>query len=374
MFVNYAKFLLLQERAEKKAKLEEERQKKEEEKQRREEERLQKLALKEEERRKKEEESLQREEERKKKQEEAERLKKQKEEEKRLKEEERKKKQEEEEKRKKEKEEEKRQKEEEKRKKLEDEERKKKEKEEERLKKLEEKEMEKKKEEEKLAKQAKIFTSFFKKSPSSNTKTTPKRITPIQIGDSARKDVSPSVTSSQEGRSPNAFCPMMFEVKRDMALAPICRRKLSNADVATFDQLVLRKSDSNDMKVDDGVPKNQKLEKDYLKQLKNKGGRKSGRTEMSTDGGDVEIIAHAVIENPKEQGLVKWRYKLLQFHENQRPAYWGTWKRIPNIVKARKPFAHEKVKFCHIYVLLIHITDTKGKLMIPERYLFAVGN
>jgi len=41
-------------------------------------------------------------------------------------------------------------------------------------------------------------------------------------------------------------------------------------------------------------------------------------------------------------GCVQWRMKLLQFHENRRPAYWGTWKKKAKRVTARKPFIKEE--------------------------------
>jgi len=39
----------------------------------------------------------------------------------------------------------------------------------------------------------------------------------------------------------------------------------------------------------------------------------------------------------------KCRWKLLQFDENKRPPYWGTWRKKSLFVKPKKPFACDNV-------------------------------
>jgi len=39
----------------------------------------------------------------------------------------------------------------------------------------------------------------------------------------------------------------------------------------------------------------------------------------------------------------KFRWKLLQFDENKRPPYWGTWRKKSLYVKPKRPFACDKV-------------------------------
>lgn len=39
----------------------------------------------------------------------------------------------------------------------------------------------------------------------------------------------------------------------------------------------------------------------------------------------------------------KYHWKLLQFHENKRPPYCGTWRKKSLYVKPRRPFACDKV-------------------------------
>lgn len=36
-------------------------------------------------------------------------------------------------------------------------------------------------------------------------------------------------------------------------------------------------------------------------------------------------------------------WKLLQFNENKRPPYWGTWRKKSLCIKPRRPFAIDKV-------------------------------
>lgn len=54
------------------------------------------------------------------------------------------------------------------------------------------------------------------------------------------------------------------------------------------------------------------------------------------------------MEGPKPEGVPdRKRYgpmKLLQFHENYRPAYWGTWNKKSSHISPRCPFTQDKVK------------------------------
>ena len=37
--------------------------------------------------------------------------------------------------------------------------------------------------------------------------------------------------------------------------------------------------------------------------------------------------------------------KLLKFHENRRPAYWGTWTKQTNKISGRRPFGRDEDRF-----------------------------
>lgn len=54
------------------------------------------------------------------------------------------------------------------------------------------------------------------------------------------------------------------------------------------------------------------------------------------------------VEGPKPDGVPdRKRYghmKLLQFHANYRPAYWGTWSKKSSHVSPRCPFRQDKVR------------------------------
>jgi len=312
-------------------------------------EREEKLRAKEEERLKKEAEKKQKEEERKKKEEE--RLKKL-EEEKAKKEEERLKREEEKAK----KEEERRKREEEKAKKEEErkqkeEERKQKEakKEEERRKKQEEKELELKKLEAKKAKQAAQFTKFFQKGSPSRKSTTllipeiqkeKENVQNMEISDTNSGCVTPD-SRSLDGTVKHKLTFQPFEVKTGMAVAPIWRRPpLSKDDQTVINSCLETQRDKSELNVS------------YLMEIKRRKGRTSARTEVHYES-DVQIVSE---DNPKESGLIKWKWKLLQFHDNRRPAYWGTWKRISKRVNSRRPFDREEVsiKFAYIQNCPVH--------------------
>ena len=53
---------------------------------------------------------------------------------------------------------------------------------------------------------------------------------------------------------------------------------------------------------------------------------------------DEDAEADKAMEEKPSQKSYK-RAKLFQFHENQRPAYWGTWTKKHHKINGRKPFA-----------------------------------
>lgn len=45
--------------------------------------------------------------------------------------------------------------------------------------------------------------------------------------------------------------------------------------------------------------------------------------------------------------------KLLQFHDNRRPPYWGTWRKKSTAVCPRRPFGQDKVcKIVYVFTIL----------------------
>lgn len=64
------------------------------------------------------------------------------------------------------------------------------------------------------------------------------------------------------------------------------------------------------------------------------------------------------ISNIVNQNVIieKQRPKLLQFSENQRPPYWGTWRKRSNNITPRRPFARDEVSeinCLHIYRMIV---------------------
>ncbi|XP_031848467.1 uncharacterized protein LOC116433931 isoform X2 [Nomia melanderi] len=190
-------------------------------------------------------------------------------------------------------------------------------KEEERRKREEAKEEEKrKKEEEKLEaerkkqKAASNFTSFF-------------------VAKKQEKTVEEESTNKIQNFMP-------FEVKVDMRLAPVCRRSLNEQEKKSLDESYNKENvEKSDL---------------YLSNLRNKKiiPHKSSKTwpfEAKDDiillddenDGSSNIVNQNVIENQ--------RAKLLQFSENRRPPYWGTWRKRSKSINPRKPFSKDEKCF-----------------------------
>ena len=379
-----------QERLEKLRIKEEEKRRKEEERLRKEEEKKRKDEEKEQERLKREEEKRLREEEKKRKDEEKEQERLKREEEKRQRDEEKKRKDEEREQERLKKEEEKRKRDEEKRKK-----------EEERLKRELEKKQAQEKIEEEKQKQANFMSKFLqftptsKKTPNATALGTPNegQNTGVESSSKTKTRTTPEVIDL-ENETPKStlgknllarfnssahadkkgditFSPMPFQVKMGMALAPSFRRALTPEERTQLDQtlttgLSTEESEAeapatgDKMNVDGDTPSTAKLlngdagtpAPNYLQELKRRPPRRSGKTAVKHNNAttnqedeievayDKSINEVPVIEPP----LVEYHFKLLQFVENRRPAYWGTWKTKAKKVAARRPFSHEEVR------------------------------
>ncbi|CAL8113477.1 unnamed protein product [Orchesella dallaii] len=313
----------------------EKRQKLEEEKQRKEQEKIDKARQREEEKQKKEEEKRRQEEEKKlernKKEEERKKIEEEKKQERLKKEEERKRIEEE---RKQE-----RLKKEEERKKKDDE----------KKQKLEEKEKERLKIEEKKAKQAQVLLKYLQKSSAPKVQTVDfASVYPSTSGTATFSDARGNNEGSVKNddvsaKDPSLFNPLPFQIKTDMVVAPLCRReKLSDLERGQLDFLVQYNVDcGNEFDFGDFSISND----GYLNSLKNGKGRCFEKLDIKSakDLPEIQILDDNKAKTPDVMsGCVKWRMKLLQFHENRRPAYWGTWKKIAKRVTARKPVVKEE--------------------------------
>ncbi|XP_043259612.1 chromatin assembly factor 1 subunit A-like [Colletes gigas] len=126
---------------------------------------------------------------------------------------------------------------------------------------------------------------------------------------------------------------MPFEVKADMKLAPICRRALNEQEKSSLDE----KHDKGDAGKSDL----------YISEIKSKKlvPRKSTKTWPFEAKDDVVILDEETdgISNIVKQSIdiEKQRTKLLQFSENRRPPYRGTWRKQSRSINPRKPFSKD---------------------------------
>ncbi|KAJ8976326.1 hypothetical protein NQ317_010093 [Molorchus minor] len=195
------------------------------------------------------------------------------------------------------------------------EEQKRKEREQEKLKKqqeIDEKNKEKQREEEKKQKAAAAFVNFFVPKKSDNSQETKKT----------------------ELTQPYAF--KAFEVKSDMRLPLARRQPLSEVQKEALERYL----------------ENQDENASYIKDLNN--GKPIGKSSKTWPFEEVVDDDVAVVDEGGNLGeticeetmkLQKLRAKFLKFHQNRRPPYFGTWRKISNFVKPRRPFAEDKATF-----------------------------
>uniref|UniRef100_A0A8C3V9B2 Chromatin assembly factor 1 subunit A n=1 Tax=Catharus ustulatus TaxID=91951 RepID=A0A8C3V9B2_CATUS len=119
-----------------------------------------------------------------------------------------------------------------------------------------------------------------------------------------------------------------FEIKENMVLAPLSRVALDPDYLEQLDKLLHA----------------QNGELSFLRDLKCRKPRKTGPTLVhdSSDSVNSDVVvvdscqADAVPEREKFG-----RMKLLQFCENHRPAYWGTWNKRSSLIHGRNPWSKD---------------------------------
>lgn len=113
-----------------------------------------------------------------------------------------------------------------------------------------------------------------------------------------------------------------------MVLAPLCRIALDPDFLEQLDKLLHA----------------QNSEVSFLRDLKCRKPRKTGPTfvKSSTDAvnSDVVVVDNCKTDAVPERGQFG-RMKLLQFCENHRPAYWGTWNKKTTLIHARNPWSKD---------------------------------
>ncbi|XP_061593774.1 chromatin assembly factor 1 subunit A isoform X2 [Cololabis saira] len=118
-----------------------------------------------------------------------------------------------------------------------------------------------------------------------------------------------------------------FEIKGNMTLAPLCRVQCKGSVLEELDQCL-----SNPAENPDAL-------KDWIRQKPRRfGPTKPRRTESNSDCIAVEGTKPEGVPDRKHYGPMK----LLQFHANYRPAYWGTWSKKSSHISPRCPLKQDK--------------------------------
>ncbi|XP_065714296.2 chromatin assembly factor 1 subunit A isoform X2 [Patagioenas fasciata] len=119
-----------------------------------------------------------------------------------------------------------------------------------------------------------------------------------------------------------------FEIKENMVLAPLCRVAPDPDVLEQLDKL-LRAQNSDVL---------------FLRDLKCRKPRKTGPTFVNNSAdivnSDVVVVDNCKTDADPERGKFG-RMKLLQFCENHRPAYWGTWNKKTTMIHARNPWSKD---------------------------------
>ncbi|KAI1230616.1 Chromatin assembly factor 1 subunit A, partial [Lamprotornis superbus] len=119
-----------------------------------------------------------------------------------------------------------------------------------------------------------------------------------------------------------------FEIKENMVLAPLSRVALDPDYLEQLDKLLHA----------------QNAEVSFLRDLKCRKPRKTGPTLVndSSDSVNSDVVVVDSCQTDAVPEREKFgRMKLLQFSENHRPAYWGTWNKRTPLIRARNPWSKD---------------------------------
>ncbi|CAB4058101.1 CHAF1A [Lepeophtheirus salmonis] len=142
-----------------------------------------------------------------------------------------------------------------------------------------------------------------------------------------------------------------FQIKNHMRLAPVSRSKFDEERKNKFEKLFYSTPSE-----DSPLYLNILRSSDYVKSACDKTWNLDPKDEGDDD---VEIIDEedvlneisGTVTSDEESRKPKQRLKakLLHFHENQRPPYWGTWTKKTSFISGRRPFAMDKHFFEYDY-------------------------
>jgi len=209
-----------------------------------------------------------------------------------------------------------------------------KQKEDEKLKKDEEKKLLEEAEKEKVKKKAEAFKSFFKKEDAKE-----------------RKLSGEEVEATEE--SPGYFT--LFRLKSNTRLAPTVRNdpEMAKKRIDSLDMpagpdglyLALLKTDYTPGKQTRTWPYEKNVSKDDEDDVEI-----LDDEEEESDPEDIDAEdSNKIVIKSAETNVKVPRAKLLQFHANQRPAYWGTWTKKSEYISGRRPFGKDEDRFEYDY-------------------------
>ncbi|XP_066944977.1 chromatin assembly factor 1 subunit A-like [Macrobrachium rosenbergii] len=161
----------------------------------------------------------------------------------------------------------------------------------------------------------------------------------------AKKKEAESVTKDSDGPFKG------FRVKEDMQLAPVVRNRLTEDQITELDKYLFTSCEDISMTylslLRSGAYVKQECEKTWPYRQEPPVDDDDDDDVMVINESDEEDIGNcsAMVQDPaasSHQGK-KYKAKFLQFCENQRPAYWGTWSKKSSSVSARRPFAQDEI-------------------------------
>ncbi|EDV92135.1 chromatin assembly factor 1 subunit A-B [Drosophila grimshawi] len=162
-----------------------------------------------------------------------------------------------------------------------------------------------------------------------------------------------SSDSSGCGSQMLAFRP--FQVKDDMIVAPVIRGTLPSDTRQLLDSLFHDDDQLDEGDANESITRGQL----YLSELslgrhKPLRGKRDARLDRCAkdeeEDDDVQVIddlatagTPIVVERPKQRPWTRAKY--LQFADNRRPPYYGTWRKRSQLISARRPLGQDKVHF-----------------------------
>ncbi|KAH8373253.1 hypothetical protein KR009_008872 [Drosophila setifemur] len=234
------------------------------------------------------------------------------------------------------------------------------------------KEQEREEAEQKKKRAAESFTKFFvPKQPKTGSGSN---------GTSCLEHEQNSCDSTNGSSQTLAFRP--FQVKDDMLLAPVLRASLGQEQRSQLDSIFRERQEDDEEEADMGRRKRPNRAHLYISELSSgrrqplrtqRDVRLQRRTKDEEDDDEVQVIGESIweltmsvettyltrsfasaddlataglpIEEEQPKQLARMRAKYLQFADNRRPPYYGTWRKKSRTISARRPLAQDKALF-----------------------------